>query len=99
LVDRRFIFEAQNHFTGIEWWNKIGNFPYPIRYHVEISQLMYGLSETSLDPESMIYEPYNVLCQLMKDLVNNVIQYHFPISGLKTVVYAIMLNQVIAKLV
>jgi hypothetical protein len=99
LVDRRFIFEAQNHFTGIEWWNKIGNFPYPIRYHVEISQLMYGLSETSLDPESMIYEPYNVLCQLMKDLVNNVIQYHFPISCLKTVVYAIMLNQVIAKLV
>jgi hypothetical protein len=53
LVDRRFIFEAQNHFTGIEWWNKIGNFPYPIRYHVEISQLMYGLSETSL---SRIYD-------------------------------------------
>jgi hypothetical protein len=61
LVDRTFIFEAQNHFPGIEWWNKIGNFPYPIRYHVEISQLMYGLSDTSLDPESMIYEPYYVL--------------------------------------
>ena len=28
------LFEVQNHFTGIEWWNKIGNFPYPIRYHV-----------------------------------------------------------------
>ena len=45
LVDRGFIFEAQNHFTGIEWWNKIGNFPYPIRYHAEISQLMFGLSD------------------------------------------------------
>jgi hypothetical protein len=39
-----FVFEGQNQFTGIEWWNKIGNFPYPIRYHVEISQLMYGIS-------------------------------------------------------
>ena len=36
-----FTFEAYSLFTGIEWWNKIGNFPYPIRYHVEISQLMY----------------------------------------------------------
>jgi hypothetical protein len=26
-----FIFKAQNHFTGIEWWNRSGNFPYPIR--------------------------------------------------------------------
>ncbi|HZA61561.1 MAG TPA: hypothetical protein VE573_01715, partial [Nitrososphaeraceae archaeon] len=30
-----FAFEASNHFTGIEWWNKIGNFPYQIRYHVQ----------------------------------------------------------------
>jgi hypothetical protein len=28
-----FAFEVSNLFTGIEWWNKIGNFPYPIRYH------------------------------------------------------------------
>ena len=34
----QFVFEGQNHFTGIEWWNKIDNFPYPMRYHVEISQ-------------------------------------------------------------
>src|SRR6187200_3558223 len=42
-IGEEFVFEGQNHFTGIEWWNKIGNFPYPMRYHVEISQLTYGL--------------------------------------------------------
>ena len=61
LVDRGFVFEAQNHFTGIEWWNKIGNFPYPIRYHVEVSQLMYGIGDDPADSESILYEPYNAL--------------------------------------
>ena len=56
-----FVFEGQNQFTGIEWWNKIGNFPYPMRYHVEISQLIYGLSDNPSDPESIIYGPYNTL--------------------------------------
>jgi len=60
-IGEEFVFEGQNHFTGIEWWNKIGNFPYPIRYHVEISQLMYGLSDNPSDPESIIYGPYNTL--------------------------------------
>ena len=55
------VFEGQNHFTGIEWWNKIGNFPYPIRYHVKVSQIMYGLSDNPSDPESMIYGPSNAL--------------------------------------
>jgi hypothetical protein len=57
-----FVFEGQNHFTGIEWWNKIGNFPYPIRYHVEVSQLMYGMSDNNpSDSESIIYGPYGTL--------------------------------------
>jgi hypothetical protein len=61
-----FAFEASNHFTGIEWWNKIGNFPYQIRYHVQISQLMYGLSDDDnnnnpSDSESIVYVPYNTL--------------------------------------
>jgi len=60
-IGEEFVFEGQNHFTGIEWWNKIGNFPYPMRYHVEISQLMYGLSDNPSDPESIIYGPYNTL--------------------------------------
>jgi len=60
-IGEEFVFEGQNHFTGIEWWNKIGNFPYPMRYHVEISQLTYGLSDNPSDPESIIYGPYNTL--------------------------------------
>ena len=56
-----FRFKAQNHFTGIEWWNRSGNIPYPIRYHVEISQLMYGLSDNPSDPESIVYRQYNAL--------------------------------------
>jgi hypothetical protein len=56
-----FAFEVSNLFTGIEWWNKTGNFPYPIRYSVEVSQLMYGLSDNPSDSESMIYGPYNTL--------------------------------------
>ncbi|MGC1930343.1 MAG: hypothetical protein WA667_15320 [Candidatus Nitrosopolaris sp.] len=27
-LNREFVFEGLNHFTGIEWWNKMGNFPY-----------------------------------------------------------------------
>ena len=56
-----FAFEASNLFTGIEWWNKIGNFPYPIRYNVEVSQLMFGLSDNPSDSESIVYRPFNAL--------------------------------------
>ena len=44
-IGEEFVFEGQNHFTGIEWWNKIGNFSYPIRYHIEVSPLMYGVDD------------------------------------------------------
>ena len=46
-----------------------------MRYHVEISQLMYGLSDNPSDPESIIYEPYNTL---MPNSEGSNIQY--PIS-------------------
>ena len=58
----RFDFEALNQFTGIEWWNKVGSLPYPIRYHVEISQLLYGLNDVGdSDPNSILFRPYDVL--------------------------------------
>jgi hypothetical protein len=60
LLNMQFAFEGSNQFSGIEWWNKIGNFPFPIRYHVEISQLLYGLGDPS-DSESVTYRPYNAL--------------------------------------
>jgi len=56
-----FAFEVSNLFTGIEWWNKIGNFPYPIRYHVEVSQLMYGISDNPSDSDSIVFRPFNTL--------------------------------------
>jgi hypothetical protein len=61
MEDRSFIFEGANHFTGIEWWNKSGNFPYPIRFHVEISQLLFGQGDDPSDPQSISYYPYNRL--------------------------------------
>jgi hypothetical protein len=56
-----FAFEASNLFTGIEWWNKIGNYPYPVRYEAKVSQIMYGLSDNLSDSESIIYSPINAL--------------------------------------
>jgi hypothetical protein len=74
-IREEFVFEGQNHFTGIEWWNKIGNFPYPIRYHVEVSQLMYGINDNPSDLESIIYGPYNVLVPNKEGSSK-----HYPIS-------------------
>ena len=55
-----FKYEAANQFTGIEWWNRIGNYPYSIRYIAEFSQLMFGLADP-IDKESIIYIPHNAL--------------------------------------
>jgi hypothetical protein len=60
-MNRQFVFEGLNHFTGLEWWNKMGNFPYPTRYLLEISQLVYGLADDPTDLESITYRPYNAL--------------------------------------
>jgi hypothetical protein len=57
-----FDFKALNQFTGIEWWNKVGSLPYPIKYHVEISQLLYGLNDVGYsDPNSILFRPYDAL--------------------------------------
>ena len=57
----KFIFEGGNQFTGMEWWNKKGNSPYPIRYQVEISQLMYGKQGSANGSQSLVYFPYDSL--------------------------------------
>lgn len=56
---KEFIFEGVNHFTGIEWWNKITNLPYEIRYNIDVSQILYGKNDNPADPESISYFPYN----------------------------------------
>jgi hypothetical protein len=35
--------------------------PYPIKYEVEISQLLFGLSDNSSDEYSTTFYPFNVL--------------------------------------
>ena len=60
IKDKNFDCKTSNQFTGIEWWNKMGSFIYPIRYQTEISQLMFGLVDKN-DPESITFFPHNVL--------------------------------------
>jgi hypothetical protein len=38
---KKMSFQGLNQFTGIEWWNKDGNSPFPIRYEIEFSNLRY----------------------------------------------------------
>jgi hypothetical protein len=60
LAGMNFDYIGANQFTGIEWWNKTGNFPYAIKYKVQVSQLMFGLSDKN-DPESITFVPHNSL--------------------------------------
>jgi len=61
-VDKNsFDFSISKHFTGLEWHNRIGNMPYPVRYEVQISNLAYGINDNSEDLESLVYFPYNKL--------------------------------------
>jgi hypothetical protein len=55
-----FDFKSASQFTGIEWWNKMTNSLYHMRYEVEISQLMFGLQDPT-DYESLIFVPYTTL--------------------------------------
>lgn len=56
-----FDFSFLDHFTGLEWHNRIGNEPYQIRYEVEISNLSYGKPDELIDSHSVKYLPYNQL--------------------------------------
>lgn len=56
-----FIFEGSREFTGIEWWNKMKGPPYPIKYEVKISQLLFGVRDDPFDAESAIFYPYTAL--------------------------------------
>ena len=60
LGGMNFDYVGANQFTGIEWWNKMGNFPYSIRYKVEVSQLMFGLLDKD-DNESITFVPHDSL--------------------------------------
>jgi len=63
------------HFTGLEWHNRQGNFPHPIRYEVEISSLAYGVRDDPSDPQSVAYYPYNQLLPESEGLASK-----YPVS-------------------
>ena len=56
-----FSYQFSNCFTGVEWWNKIANSPYPIRFEVEISNMLYGYNDNPDDSESVMFFPVNSL--------------------------------------
>jgi hypothetical protein len=70
IKDTNFDYKTSNQFTGIEWWNKTGSFIYPIRYQIDISQLMFGLVDKN-HPESITFFPHNVLIPNKDSSIND----------------------------
>jgi hypothetical protein len=68
---RSFSYRFSNCFSGIEWWNKIDNRPYPIRFSVEISRLMYGYNDNPNDSESIIFFPVKSMSSNKDGQFNN----------------------------
>jgi hypothetical protein len=60
IKDTNFDYKTSNQFTGIEWWNKMNSFIYPIRYQIEISQLMFGIEDKD-NLKSITFFPHHVL--------------------------------------
>jgi hypothetical protein len=61
-------FQGLNQFTEIEWWNKDGNSPFPIRYEIEFSNLRYVQESVEVPEfdkdkniERMIFKAYDAL--------------------------------------
>ncbi len=77
-----FDFSLVQHFTGLEWHNKVGDTPYPARFEAEISHLAYGINDDPSDLLSLAYFPYNQLIQNQEGLAKKypVSFYH---SGIK----------------
>jgi hypothetical protein len=65
-IGEEFVFEGQNHFMGIKWCNKMGNFSYPISYHIEVSQLMYGIEDNNLQTLNLYFIDHIMYWFLMK---------------------------------
>lgn len=82
--DPLFSFQFSTSFTGIEWWNKIENKPYPIRYSIEVSNLMYGINDDPYDANSIVFFPVNSLIS-DKDDTNNFSYYpiKFNYNGIR----------------
>jgi hypothetical protein len=79
-AEESFSFRFSNCFSGIEWWNKIDNMPYPIRFSIEISSLMYGYNDNPNDSESIIFFPVKSLTSNKDGNFNNTFSAaHYPV--------------------
>ena len=89
-------FQGLNQFTGIEWWNKKENSPFPIRYEVEFSDLRYAQELIKVSPEfgkeknieHLIFKPYDALVPNKMVLPKNILST-LTAQISKMVVYAI----------
>jgi hypothetical protein len=91
-IDESFILDVKalfsylfsTSFTGVEWWNKIAYKPYPLRYKIEISNLLYGFNDDASDDASVIFFPFDSLYS-NKDGSFNYSQYpiNFIFNGIR----------------
>lgn len=80
LIDKRiFGYQFYQCFTGAEWWNRIRNCPYPLRFEVFVSMLMYGYNDDPLDPTSMIFFPIG---NMLENKDGNAGSYPVKIEGI-----------------
>ncbi|MGI0066202.1 MAG: hypothetical protein ACREA5_02805 [Nitrosotalea sp.] len=70
-----FNFSIAQHFTGLEWHNRVGNAPYPVRFDTEISHLAYGVNDDPSDLLSLAYFPYDQLIKNQEGLTKE-----YPVS-------------------
>lgn len=82
-VDKRsFSFQFFQFFTGIEWWNRINHYPYPIRFEIEVSNLMFGINDDISDPNSIIYFPIK---SIRENKDGNFVTYPTKLSNVSVV--------------
>lgn len=78
-TERSFSYHFSNCFSGIEWWNRIGNMPYPIRLGIEISNLMYGYNDNPNDSESIIFFPIKSLTSNKDGSFTSISSAYYPV--------------------
>lgn len=80
IVDKRtFVYQFSQCFTGVEWWNKMRNLPYQLRFEVFVSNLMYGYNDDALDPNSMTFFPIG---NIFENKDGNPVSYPITIEGM-----------------
>jgi hypothetical protein len=75
-----FSFQISSCFSGIEWWNKMENRPYPIRYVIEVSNLMYGYNDDPYDSKSVVFFPVTSLTSNKDNRFTQNTHAYYPVT-------------------